>query len=186
MVPFFPIMVSAMLLSLWIILSILGVMGRPICGNSQSWRLSLNITYETCWNGVRSSLLISMLEKLDRITVAIDMKMDGSVLDVKSSLKMVVLSFFSEMDWGTYIVSITKTACKKRGDFIRSMIFLSSKLGFFSTNRPSSFAWNSVFMSGLVFLITIWICSINYRNRYLGLLVLHLLFFMNFKLIVEL
>ena len=39
-----------------------------------------------------------MLEKLDRITVAIDMKMDGSVLDVKSSLKMVVLSFFSEMD----------------------------------------------------------------------------------------
>ena len=81
-----------------------------------------------------------MLEKLDRITGAIDMKMDGSVLDVKSSLKMVVLSFFSEMDWGTYIVSITKTACKKRGDFIRSMIFLSSKLGFFSTNRPSSFA----------------------------------------------
>ena len=57
-----------------------------------------------------------MLEKLDRITVAIDMKMDGSVLDVKSSLKMVVLSFFSEMDWGTYIVSITKTACKKLGD----------------------------------------------------------------------
>ena len=154
MVPFFPIMVSAMLLSLWIILSILGVMGRPICGNSQSWRLSLNITYETCWNGVRSSLLISMLEKLDRITVAIDMKMDGSVLDVKSSLKMVVLSFFSEMDWGTYIVSITKTACKKLGDYsFYDISFL--KVGLFLYKSTIQLCMEQCFH--------VWACIPNYH-----------------------
>ena len=43
----------------------------------------------------------------------IDVKMDGSVLQEKSSFKMLGLTFSSKLDWGTYIFSITKTASKK-------------------------------------------------------------------------
>ena len=39
-------------------------------------------------------------------TGAIDVKMDGSVLEEKSY-------FCSELDWGSYIMSIAKTASKK-------------------------------------------------------------------------
>ena len=37
---------------------------------------------------------------------AIDTKMDGSVLEEKSSLKMLGLSFYSKLDWDSYIISI--------------------------------------------------------------------------------
>ena len=40
--------------------------------------------------------------------------MDGSVLEERSSFKMLGLSF-SKLDWGCYIVSIVKTAYKKTG-----------------------------------------------------------------------
>ena len=45
-------------------------------------------------------------------TGAIDVKMDGSVLEDKTSFKM---TFSSKLDWGSYIVSIAKTASKKIG-----------------------------------------------------------------------
>ena len=48
-------------------------------------------------------------------TGAIDMKMDGSVLEEKTSFKMLGLTFYSKLDWGSYIVSIAKTASKKIG-----------------------------------------------------------------------
>ena len=41
------------------------------------------------------------------------MKMDGSALNEKSSLKMLGLTFSSKLDWGSYIISIVKTASKK-------------------------------------------------------------------------
>ena len=41
------------------------------------------------------------------------MKMDGSVLAEKSSFKMVALTFSFKLDWGSYIISIAKTASKK-------------------------------------------------------------------------
>ena len=47
-------------------------------------------------------------------------KMDGSVLDEKSSFKMLGLTFSSKLDWGSYITSIAKTASKKIGALIRS------------------------------------------------------------------
>ena len=50
--------------------------------------------------------------------------MDGSVLEEKSSFKMLVLTFPSKLDWGSYIISIAKTAFKKIGALIRSMKFL--------------------------------------------------------------
>ena len=41
---------------------------------------------------------------------AIDVKMDGSVLEENSSFKMLELTFSSKLDWGSYIISIAQTA----------------------------------------------------------------------------
>ena len=46
-------------------------------------------------------------------TGAIDVKMDGSVLEEKSSYKMLGLTVSSKLDWGSYVVSIAKTVSKK-------------------------------------------------------------------------
>ena len=57
--------------------------------------------------------------------------MDGSVLEVKTSFKMLGLTFSSKLDWGSYIVSIAKTASKKIGALIRSMKFLSREVALY-------------------------------------------------------
>ena len=54
---------------------------------------------------------------------SIDVKMDGSVLEEKSSFKMLGLTFFFKLDWDSYIISIAKTASKKIRPLIRSMKF---------------------------------------------------------------
>ena len=64
-------------------------------------------------------------------TGAIDVKMDESVLEEKSSFKMLELTFSSKLDWGSYIVSIAKTASKKIGALIRSMKFLSPEVALY-------------------------------------------------------
>ena len=46
-------------------------------------------------------------------TGAIDVKMDGSVVEEKSSFKMPWLIFTSKLDWGSYIISIAKTVTKR-------------------------------------------------------------------------
>ena len=46
-------------------------------------------------------------------TGAIDVKMDGSVLEEKSYFKMLRLTFSCKLDWGSYIISIVKTASKE-------------------------------------------------------------------------
>ena len=51
-----------------------------------------------------------------------------SVLEEKSSLKMLGLTFCSELDWGSYIISIAKTVSKKIGALICSMNFLSPEV----------------------------------------------------------
>ena len=51
-------------------------------------------------------------------TGAIDVKMDGSVLEKKSSFKMLGLTFSSKYDLGSHI-SIAKTAFKKFRALIR-------------------------------------------------------------------
>ena len=43
----------------------------------------------------------------------IDVKMDVSVLDKKSSFKMLGLTFSSKLEWSSYIISIAKTTSKK-------------------------------------------------------------------------
>ena len=59
---------------------------------------------------------------------SIDMKMGGSILQEKSSFKMLGLTFSSKLDWISYIISIAKTASKKIGALIRSMKFLSPEV----------------------------------------------------------
>ena len=61
-------------------------------------------------------------------TGSIDMEMNGSVLEEKSSFKMLGLIFTSKLDWGSYIVSLAKTASKKIGNLIPSMKFLSPEV----------------------------------------------------------
>ena len=72
-------------------------------------------------------------------TGAIDVKMDGSVLEEKTLFKMLGLTFSSKLDWISYIVSIAKTASKKIGALIRSMKFLSPEVAVYlykSTIQP--------------------------------------------------
>ena len=57
-----------------------------------------------------------------------NVKMDGSVLEEKSSFKMLGLTFSTKMDWDSYITSFAKTASKKIGALIRSMKFLSPEV----------------------------------------------------------
>ena len=103
-----------------ILLSFVSVIRYVICSNNQNWLLKLNLIFETLWTRVGSGLLTSMLEKLisfDRsnITGAVDVKMDGSVLEEKSCFKMLRLTFSSKLDWGSYISSIAKTTSKQAG-----------------------------------------------------------------------
>ena len=72
-------------------------------------------------------------------TGAIDVKVDGSVLEEKSSFKIQGLTSSSKLDWGSYIISIAKTVSKKFGTLIRSMKFLSAEVPLYlykSTIRP--------------------------------------------------
>ena len=64
-------------------------------------------------------------------TGAIDVKMDGSVLEEKTSFKMLGLTFSSKLYWGSYIVSIAKTVSKKIGALIRSMKFFSPEVALY-------------------------------------------------------
>ena len=70
---------------------------------------------------------------------SIYVKMDGSVLEEKSSFKMLGLTISSKLDWGSYIVSIAKTTSKKIKALIRSMKFLSPEVALYlykSTIHP--------------------------------------------------
>ena len=60
-------------------------------------------------------------------TGAINVKMDGSILEEKPSFKMLRLTLSSKLDWGSYIISITKIA-KRIGALIHSMKFLSPEV----------------------------------------------------------
>ena len=59
------------------------------------------------------------------------MKLDRSVLEEKSSLKKLRLTFSSKLDWGSYIIYIARIASRKIGALIRSMKFLSSEVALY-------------------------------------------------------
>ena len=57
--------------------------------------------------------------------------MDGSVLEGKSSFRILGLSFSSKLDWDPYIISIAKTASKKVGALVGSVKFLSPEIALY-------------------------------------------------------
>ena len=86
-------------------------------------------------------------------TDAIDVEMNGSVFEEKSSFKVLGLTFFLSF----YIIFIAKTASRKIGALIRSLKFLLGLLRV-PINLPYGHAWNTVVMSGKVLLGAAWNC----------------------------
>ena len=95
--------------------------------------LNWNLTYKTIWTGAGNGFLILMLKKVNLFheTGAIDVKMDGSVLEGKPSFKMLGLPFSFKLDWASYIIFIAKTASDKIGALICSMKFLSLEVALY-------------------------------------------------------
>ena len=59
------------------------------------------------------------------------MKIDGSVLEEKSSCKILGLTFSSKVDCGSYIISIAKSTSKKIGALMFYMKFLSPEVALY-------------------------------------------------------
>ena len=102
-----------------ILLSILSVIGHLICGNNLNWlsEFESDLRDTVDWGKkwlVDFSAGKTQLVSFDRSNNngSIDVKMNGSVLEEKSSFKMLGLTFSSKLDWGSYIF-IAKTASKK-------------------------------------------------------------------------
>ena len=81
-----------------------------------NWLLNLNLIYKTLdwgkklfvdFNAGKTQLVSFHRSNNNGSTY---MKMDGSVLEERSTFKMLGLTFSSELDWGSYIVSIAKIA----------------------------------------------------------------------------
>ena len=108
----------------------------------QQLELASELESDLLWTVPGSGLLISVLEKLNwfRLTGLInntgasDVKMDESVLEEKSSFKMLWLTFSSKLDWGSYIIYIAKTASKKIGALSCSIKFLSPEAALYLGN----------------------------------------------------
>ena len=119
---------------LMILLSILRVIRHLICGNNLNWLLNLNLNFfwgKKClvdFNAGKTQLV-----SFDRSnnTGSIDVKMNGSFLEEKSSLRMLGLIFSSKWDWGSYSISIAKTAPKKIVALIHSMKLLSPEVALY-------------------------------------------------------
>ena len=90
-------------------------------------------------------------------TGAIHVKLDGPV-EKKYYFKMYGLTFTSKVDWGSYIISIAKTASNKTGALIHSLNFLSSEVALYLYKSTYDHAWNTVVMSVLVLLVATWSC----------------------------
>ena len=124
---FMMILFVILLSILLVLLSTLNMVRHLICGNNQNWLLNLNLIYLTLdWS--RKWLIDFNAGKIQLVlfdqsnnTGSIDLELDGSVLEQKSSKS-------SKLDWGSYIISIGKTASKKSGTLICSMKFLSPEV----------------------------------------------------------
>ena len=89
----------------------------------------------------RKTQLVSF--DLSNNTETINVKMDGSAVEEKSSIKMQGLCLSSKLDWGSWIISIAKTASEKIATLIRSSC---------SVYLRYCYIWKTVVMSVLVLL----------------------------------
>ena len=116
------------------------VMGRKMLVDFNAGKTQL-ISFERCNN-----------------SGSIDVKMDVSVLEEKSCFKMLRLTFSSTLDWGSYVISIAKTACKKIGALVHSMKFLSPEVALYLYKSTVRHVWNTVVTYRLVTLVATWNC----------------------------
>ena len=72
--------------------------------------------------------MLEVLFDLFNNSGAIDVKMDGSVLEEKQYFKILGLTFSSKLDWGSHIISIAKIASTKIDALISSMKFCSPEV----------------------------------------------------------
>ena len=95
-------MLSVILLSMvMMLLFILSVIRHLICGNNLNWLLKLNLIYETLSTGlVDFNAAKTQLVSFDwsNNNGSIDVKIDGSVLQEKSTSKMLGLIFSAKLD----------------------------------------------------------------------------------------
>ena len=96
---------------------------------------------------------------------------------------MLGLPVSSKLDWSSYIISVTKTVSEKIGALIHSVRFLSEVALYF---------YNCTIQPCIEYCCHAWAGDpscylelLNYKNRYVRLLALHLLLFLNTWLIVE-
>ena len=155
----FLMMLSTILLSVLIMLHYTLSLARLLnFRNSYSWPLNFYLWDTVDWgrkcllySNAMKNLLFYHLNNYD----AIDVKMDRSVLDEKSSFKTQGSISFLNWVWALTLFQLLKLQ------------------------------WNYTFMSGIALPITGWICLISYRNGYVQLLVLLLLLLLNPCFIVE-
>ena len=83
--------------------------------------------WTTSESGLRDTQLV-LFDQSNNNTGAIDVKIDGSVLEETSSFIVLGLTFYSKLDWGSFIISIAKSSSKKIGALICSMMVLSPKV----------------------------------------------------------
>ena len=103
-----------------ILLSILCVITHLICGQQPELASELESDLQDIVDWGKKWLVDfnagkTQLVSIDQSNnnVFTDVKMDGSVLDEKSSFMMLGLTLSSKLDWGSYFISIAKTASKK-------------------------------------------------------------------------
>ena len=110
--------------------------------------------------------------------------MNRSILEVKSSFKMLGFTFSSNLDWGSCIISIAKTASKKIAALTRSMKCLSPEvtLYLYKATVRCCMEYCSVLVGDPGFNLE----SLDkLQKRILGLLILHFLSLLNHWFIIE-
>ena len=106
-------MLSVILLSMLMILfSILSVIRYPICDSNLNWILNLNLIYKTLSTGVRSETQLVLFDRSNN-NDSTDVKVDGSVLEEKSSFKMLGLTLFSKLDGARTLSLLLKLPPRK-------------------------------------------------------------------------
>ena len=139
-----------------IILSSPSLIKNLIC-NNLNWLMNLNLIYNTLWTSKKwlvdfsAGEIQQVLFDRSNNNGSIDVKMDWSVLEEKSSFKMLRLTFSSKLDCDSYITSIAKTASKKIGALIRSMKFFSPEVALY--------LYKSTICSCMEYCCHLWACA---------------------------
>ena len=142
-----------------------------------------NIRKNVCRRHQKREISYDLFDQCNN-TGAIDVKMDGSVLEEKSLRNWGWLCLLNWIRALVLSLLLNLPPRKLESWFILWSFFLL-RLLCISINLPYGHVWNAVVMSGLVLLVTTCNCWITYKNGYAGLLVLHFLPLLNPLLIVQ-